>query len=252
MRGGPSRVLLRGTVATPAATLICVPYAGGSARSFTGLARHVPADWAVIAVQPSRAWTAGPRTLDSLADHYHGLLADDLATPCLVLGHSLGAVAVHRMTMRHSATWPAETRIVLSAPAPRAGSAALTALSDEALLSEAVASGMISRLPGPRDAAMRLVMPALRADIAALRAGWDPVPVGVPAYLLGGTRDRLCPPEELQRIGAALGARGTAVINGGHAYMDEDPSQVARALIDIATPLRARSQAPAAPETGQP
>ncbi|GHE12684.1 thioesterase II family protein [Streptomyces alanosinicus] len=245
MRGGPERVVLQDGAA---AHLVCVPYAGGSARSFVRLARQLPDDWRITAAQPPAGSPAGAglaaldglRGLDGLARHYLRLLADDLAGaaggPTLLLGHSLGAAVVHRMAR----LWPAGTadrvRLVLSAPPrPGAPTADLLALDDPALLAAATARGMLPDLGRGADFAIRFLLPDLRRDLAALaHGGWRADPVDAAVHVLGGTRDALFPPAAVARLATVLRARSSHLVEGGHLYVVEQPAATARALVEAA------------------
>lgn len=252
MRGGPDRVVLR---EGDAVHLVCLPYAGGSARSFVRLAHHLPADWRVTAAQPP---CGGPHgmDLDALARHYLALLADDLAStgcagPTLLLGHSLGAAVVHRM----AALWPSGTaggvRLVLSAPPPPGTATAdLLALDDPALLAAATRRGMLPDLGMDPEFAIRFLLPDLRRDLAALGGdGWRAGPVDADLHLLAGTRDGLLPPAAAARLGAALGARSCALVDGGHLYVVEEPAATARAVQALAQDHPGRLTTPPSPDS---
>ncbi|MET9496585.1 thioesterase domain-containing protein [Streptomyces sp. NPDC006552] len=248
MRGGPERVVLREGAA---ARLICLPFAGGSARSFVRLARHLPDGWQVTAAQPPSGAPDG-LGLDDLAGHYLAVLAGDLAAarrfegPTLLLGHSLGAAVAHRM----AALWPADVAdavgVVLSAPPPPGTvTAGLLALDDPALLTEAGRRGMLPELGGGPDFAIRFLLPELRRDLVALGgAGWRAEPVAAEVHVLAGTQDALLPPAAAARLADALGARSCRLVEGGHLYVVEQPAAAARAVDALAHGRRAAFPSP--------
>ncbi|MEV2214940.1 alpha/beta fold hydrolase [Streptomyces sp. NPDC050997] len=231
MRGGPERVVLK---EGRGFHLICLPFAGGSARSFVRLARYTPPDWQVTAVQPPAGSAHGAAGLDGLASFYLGLLAEDLRVPGLVLGHSLGAAVAHRMAQLRSL--PSEgPHLVLSAPPrPHHSPAALLGLDDRALFREATRQGMLPDLDVAEDFALRFLLPNLRHDLGYLgERGWTPEPLDTPPHLLGGTEDVACPPADLARLGDALAPRSVRLVEGGHMYVLERPAETARALVEI-------------------
>ncbi|MGW1282160.1 thioesterase II family protein [Streptomyces sp. NPDC002586] len=233
MRAGPERVVLR---KGNGLNLICLPFAGGSARSFARLTTYVGEDWNVTAVQPPAGFAAGECGLDALSHFYLGLLAEDLRGPGIVLGHSLGAAVAHRMAQLRSATWPGNLHVVLSAPpAPGIASGELLRLDDRALLAEATRSGMLPDLGISEDFALRFLLPGLRNDLAVLGTrGWQPDPVSAPVHLLGGTEDTTCPAATLELLREALTPMSCRQVEGGHMYVLEQPDLAAGALLDIA------------------
>lgn len=244
MRAGPERVVLkRGS----GFRLICLPFAGGSARSFVRLARCTPGDWQVTAVQPPAGFDAGAASLDALAYFYLGLLTEDLRGPGLVLGHSLGAAVAHRMTQLRPMDPSENLHLVLSAPpAPKVSSGELLAMDDRALLAAATRQGMLPDLRTSEDFALRFLIPHLRDDLAVLgRQGWVPEPVGAPVHLLGGSQDKASPPTALAALDVLV-PRSTQLVEGGHMYVVEQPARTARALVDISRGVASRPLAEAA------
>ncbi|WP_371618418.1 thioesterase II family protein [Streptomyces sp. NBC_00454] len=236
MRAGPERVVLK---EGHSFNLICLPFAGGSARSFVRMARYTP-DWNVTAVQPPSGFAGGERGLDALAHFYLGLLAADLRGPGIVFGHSLGAAVAHRMVQLRG-DWPEDLHVVLSAPpVPDTDTGALLGLDDRALLAATAKSGILPDLGASEDLVLRFLLPDLREDLAVLgRRGWQPGPLAPPVHLLGGAEDLACPPATLARLADRLGASSTRLVEGGHMYVLERPADTAGALRDISAALAA-------------
>lgn len=231
MRAGPERVVLK---EGSGPRLICLPFAGGSARSFVRLAQNTPEDWNVTAVQPPAGFGPGAEGLDSLAYFYLDLLAGELRGPGLVLGHSLGAAVAHRMARLWSADRSRNLHLVLSAPPPAGSSDDLLGLDDRALLEEAGRRGMLPGLRVSEDFALRFLLPDLRSDLAVLSGqGWVPEPVEAPVHLLVGSDDAACPPATVSRLQEVLAPRTTRSVKGGHMYVVEQPALSARALVEV-------------------
>lgn len=242
MRAGPERVVLRDG---DAFTLVCVPFGGGSARSFTRLARHLPDHWTITAVQPPAEFDPAEDGLDRLARFYLGLLTGDLCGPGMVLGHSLGAAVVHRMVQLHG-DWPADLHVVLSAPPPpQTSTGELRSLEDRELLREATARGMLPNLRLNEDVALRFLIPCLRADLHVLGdRGWCPEPLGPPVHLLGGEQDTACPPSTATALRELLRPRTFHLLQGaGHMYVVEEPARTARILACLPAAEPAPSEA---------
>lgn len=237
MRAGPERVVLN---EGHAFNLICLPFAGGSARSFVRLARYTP-DWNVTAVQPPSGFVGGERALDSLAHFYLGLLSSDLRGPGIVFGHSLGAAVAHRMVELRSSEWPEDLHVVLSAPpVPGADTGELLSLDDRALLAATTESGILPDLGTSEDLSLRFLLPNLREDLTILgRQAWRPGRLGTPVHLLGGTEDLACPLATVVRLAEHLVPLSTRLVEGGHLYVLERPAETAGALREISTALTA-------------
>ena len=229
MRAGPEHVVLK---KGHGFHLICVPFAGGSARSFVRLSQHAPEDWHVTAVQPPAG--QGPTDTEALAGFYLDLLSDALTGPGLLLGHSLGAVVAYQMARLRPPSPDGDLHLVMSAPPdPGLSARSLLDLDDRALLAEAARRGILPELQVSEDFALRFVLPHLRADLDLLREGWEPGPVSVPVHLLGGSLDTASLPATVRRLEEALKPRSTRTVAGGHLYVVDQPARTADALIGI-------------------
>lgn len=243
MRAGPERVVLNNGKGF---NLICLPFAGGSARSFIRLARCVDSDWKVTGVQPPADFQGGERGLDALAYFYLGLLSGDLHGPGIVFGHSLGAAVAHRLVQLRPGDWPEDLHVVLSAPpAPDPGAGHLLELDDRTLLAAATSSGMLPDLGISEDFAMRFLLPDLRQDLEVLdHGGWQPVPLAAPVHVLGGTEDDACPPATLELLRTALAPLTSRHVEGGHMYVLEQPSETSDVLREIGAEITPRGADP--------
>ncbi|MEV6971981.1 alpha/beta fold hydrolase [Kitasatospora sp. NPDC093806] len=239
-REGPDLEVLR--AGTGGFRLICVPFAGGSTRSFARLARKCDPDWTVIGVQPPEHPPRPIRPgggIDALARCYLDLLDGELRGPGLLFGHSLGAAVVHAMARQRGADWPDGLHLVLSAPPePGRSSDDLLCLDDRRLFAEAGRRGMLLELEISEKFAVSYIVPVLRRDLTFVAAaGWRPGPVTAPVHLLGGTADRVSPPALLRRLEPLVGARSSRLLEGGHMFAVDHPARTADALADIAQRL---------------
>ncbi|MER7702106.1 alpha/beta fold hydrolase [Kitasatospora sp. NPDC097605] len=235
-RQGPEREVLRegGDF-----RLICVPFAGGSTRSFARLAKHCDPGWQVVGVQPPPHPPEPERPgggIDTLARFYLDLLAGELRGPGILFGHSLGAGVAHAMARLSGPDWPAGLHLVLSAPPePGRSSDDLLCLEDGRLFAEAGRRGMLLELEISERFAVGYIVPVLRRDLAFVAsAGWRPGRVAAPVHLLGGTGDRVSPPALLRRLEPLVGARSLRLLEGGHMFPLDHPARTAAALAEIA------------------
>ncbi|GFJ92133.1 AMP-binding protein [Phytohabitans rumicis] len=123
-------------------TLVCIPYAGGSAGSFTRLARQLPASWRVVAGEASMR---GAVSVADVADAWWKAITPYLTDGTVLFGHSLGAVLAAEVANRAGAGLE-PAHVVLSAPPMSAGPArALRAIDDAELVAELKRSGLMPR-----------------------------------------------------------------------------------------------------------
>lgn len=215
----------------PRARLICFPHAGGSAASFHGWVRHLPADVELVAVQyPGRQDRMGEppaEDMDRLADDVAEALLPLAGPPLVLFGHSMGSGLAHevaRRLERHPDVLI--THLFVSArPAPhRAGGEFRHRLSDEGLVAAMRALGGPDVEVFDHTQLLPIILPPLRADLRLLdRYRPSAVqPVRSPITALGGDADPSCPVAALDSWAAATSAGSrTVVLPGGHHYLHE-------------------------------
>lgn len=242
--GAAVEVLREGTPS--GVCLVCLPFAGGSARSFEPLARCVPASWWIGVPSRPRALDPAP-VIDKLAQDAASTVMAAASSPTLLLGHSMGAVVAHRAAQMLGKRWPARAALVLSAPPSldRAAedAAALAASPPERLLGEVRRLGLVDGRYSD-DVLMRLVLPTFRRDLFTLASHrHSSAPLGTRPVVLTGTRDPQAPPDACRHRAANLDARRVHEIPGNHPFVMSRPAEVAALLEDLAS-LGAEPAAP--------
>ncbi|MER5810493.1 alpha/beta fold hydrolase [Streptomyces sp. NPDC002033] len=232
------------TVAGNGPRLVCFPHAGGSATAYTQLARALPADFDVLAVQyPGRQdryleepFTALEALVGAVAGELAGELAADPGRPYALFGHSMGAlVAFETARLLAGRGLPAPQRLFLSgrdAPGARSG-AHYRDYDDDAVLAEVRGLGGTDRATLENPEILEMVLPALRADYRALGGyEWRPgEPLATPVTVLVGDGDPVVTVEEAGRWREhTSGAFDLRVFSGGHFYLNDHLDAVAAAV----------------------
>ena len=217
------RVLREG----PGRTLVCLPCAGGSAGSFTGLARCLPPSWRVVA---GEATPDAGATLDDVVRAWREATVPYLGDGAILLGHSLGAAIAAEM-VADAADDLLRLPVVLCAPPVRMDEdlPQLWSADDGTLIASLRRLGLLPASSLRPDEIARLLLPRFRRDIALLTGGWVyPGRAGV--HVMVGTEDRLCPAALVAgRIGADRMASLT-VVDGAHHFVAANPHGTAAAL----------------------
>lgn len=222
--------------------LICFPHAGGAASAFQPLSRRLRPHIEVRAVQypgrQDRRLETPVADIGELAAIVARKLQDDeTAMPFAFFGHSMGAlVAYETARILEERGAPSPRRLFLSArgaPGPRRSPHDVLPDDDAILAAVRRLGGTgVTLLDDPELVAM--VLPALRADYAALAAySWAPrEPLRMPVTVLCGDADPVVSVEEAAGWRAFTRAETEVrVFPGGHFYVDQRLDDVAEVVL---------------------
>lgn len=222
----------------PAARLLCLPHAGGSASFFLPVAAALSPDVDVLAIQyPGRQDRRAEQPIDDLsvlADHVHGIVRRQPELPLTLLGHSLGAALAFEVTRRLEAEGHSPVRLFASGR--RAPS---TYREETAHRSDATIMAEVRRLSGTASALlndeemMRAALPALRADYKAAETyrSEPGATVNCPITVLTGDSDPKTTLDEAKAWGEdTTGSLDLRVFTGAHFFISDQWKAVIQVL----------------------
>ncbi|MBS2964399.1 thioesterase [Actinocrinis puniceicyclus] len=219
----------------PAARLVCLPYAGGSAAYFRPVAMALDPSVDVVAVQyPGRQDRRGEPAISDmqqLADRVHEVLDRQPELPLTLFGHSMGALLAFEVARRRQAAGRIPDHLFVSGRrAPSAHREECVHRRDDAgILAELRSLDGTAALVLQDEEMMRAAIPALRADYAAAENYRCPpgVTVAAPITALTGDGD---PKTTIAEADAwrrhTTGAFELQIYRGGHFFLADHAAQV--------------------------
>lgn len=232
-----------------AARLFCFPHAGVGASVYRQWPHGLPVELEVCALQlPGRGHRLSEppvATIRALVEAIVSAMAPQLDRPFAFFGHSMGAVLAFEVARAlRLKGLPQPSRLIVSGrrgPHTPEPSPPLRHLSDAEFVAE------INRRYGgipaeilENDDVLALLLPCLRADIAALethRPEPEP-PLPCPISAFGGSDDPQTPRAQLDAWGAeTTGGFEVRIFPGGHFYLEAQRPAVLAHVSAMLTPI---------------
>lgn len=239
-------------------TLVCFHHAGGGASAFSPWRRARPGLPIHPVTLPGREDRRGeplPQRMDALVDLLADELADVLAGPHVLFGHSMGALMAYRIAVhRHRAgRRPAEALVVAASPPPHVATPLASTLdADDAELGASLARiGGVPRELLARPEWLSAFLVTVRADLrlCADHSRLDEPPLSCAIHAFGGTADPL-----LDRSAMAGWRRHTSVsftltmLPGGHFLVQDPDSGLSSGVFAIVESIARQAARPPIPD----
>jgi pyochelin biosynthetic protein PchC len=226
---------------TAPVNLLCLSHAGGQSAGFMGLARTLPEEWNVWAVDaPAHGGAIGEPLSDvgQIAAFFLSHLPRASLRDVVILGHSLGGyVGLKLAALMAEENRPARALVLCATRPPdrHATYPKLTQLSDEALLRRLTEYGGIPSAMLIEPALFARNAKPLRADLTAFES-FEQVPefTRPPMCVIGGADDRLCDPGDVVRWTESFPQCALRFVPGDHFFVSNCMEAVAAHLVDFA------------------
>jgi len=231
----------------PTVRLFCFPHAGVGAAVFRRWTAGLPAKFDVCAVQlPGRTARMSEPSIASIPLLVQGIadaIASHFEIPFVFFGHSMGATLAAEVTRELARRGnPLPRYLIVSArrpphmPDPQSP---LRNLSDSEFVDEVIRryGGIPPEILREKDL-LALLLPALRADIAALETHLPPrrTPLPCPIVAFGGSDDAITPRAHLEAWRDETASDfDVCVFPGGHFYLESGHAAVLAKVCEFLT-----------------
>jgi surfactin synthase thioesterase subunit len=231
--------------------VFCFPHAGGSSTFYFPVSAALSGVAEVLALQypgrQDRRHETPISDMDTYADRVHAALGTVTGAPIVFFGHSLGAVLAFEVARRLERDGVVlDTLFVSGRRAPSVHrDEDVHKRDDDGVLAELRRlSGTDARLFDDAEL-VRMVMPAMRADFAAVETyrGTPGAAVGCPVVALTGDADPMAAVDEVRAWQAhTTGSFDLRVYPGGHFYLLQHATAVIGEIAaQLPTPSSART-----------
>jgi pyochelin biosynthetic protein PchC len=217
-----------------AASLICFPHAGGSARYYFPLMGSLNSMDVTVVQYPGRddrRFESPIPSIAALADEVTQAILDGPRTRLGLFGHSMGALVAFEVALRLGRVrWSPEHLFVSASPAPSSGrSGRMHQRTDREIVAELRLLGGCSHDAAIEGALMNIVMPSLRNDFQAVET-YRPKPgmtLDCPVTALIGSADpRTSSGQARAWSSVTTGRFALRQFAGGHFYINVHAAQV--------------------------
>lgn len=240
-----------------AVRLFCFAHAGAGASVFRLWPQGLPSEVEVCAIQlpgrETRLHEPPMRELPAIVEALVAALRSELDRPFALFGHSMGAVLACELARAlETGAGPSPSHLIVSGrrgPQVPDRDPPLHGLHDAAFVAELNRRyGGIPAEVMQHEELLRLLLPALRADLQAIETHRPPPrpPLAVPISALGGSDDPRATHDDLEAWRRETsGAFRTRVFAGDHFYLQQRRPELLADLAVTLAPLWARTPAKA-------
>lgn len=229
----------------PAARLICLPYAGGSAATYVPWAKSLPAQVELIALQPpgrgSRMAEAPHARMEALVAELMRVFPVLTDRPYVLFGHSLGSRVAFEVTLRCQVDGiPLPARLIASGSRAPHLTKRERPIHD---LPDAQFVEAVRELDGTPEEILnnseliQWLLPLLRADFRIADQHVAPrTPLNCPLTVLAGTEDETVSPAEAEAWKElTTGEFDIHWITGGHFFVERNREWVLEKVTALVT-----------------
>jgi len=210
--------------------MVCCPHAGASAGAYAPLARELPGDVEMLAVEYPDRRKVGFDSIEQLADQIAEGLAPWAERPLAVYGHSMGAAVGFELTRRLEAAGAAVPALIVSGRrGPSNGLGPGMPRDDDEIAAELVAMGAVPKKLLEKPKFRESILTVIRHDYGVNSRYRAPAAATVAApmtFLLADSDVYVDPATPATWRGHTTGAFGVERFHGGHFFLNEQLSAV--------------------------